>query len=471
MRTTSPILQPRGAEFSGKLGNLQVFVLAFGAILGAGWIVGLGLWLQQAGAFGAVIGLCVGTAVIATVALCYAEAGTLYPTGGGEVEYATQFFGELAGYTAGWLLAVTYVCVCAFEALSVGWLTDAMALQSSPDVAYSVFGTAVTTRGLLTSLGSIVVVAAVNFRGSTDMARAQQCLGLALLLASVGFVAVGLGRGSVDNLRPLFVSDASGNIWKGLAAIVVTAPFWFSGFGVVSYALGDLRSPTQLRWIGWILIGALLASLVFYCAVLLAAAMALPRDQLLRLELPASGAFAAAFGSTALSEVVLLTGVIGLLMALNAMLFAASQVIRRLSECGVPNAGRDAKGRVKQSTSILFVAALAAAAALLGRGVIGELVNISAVAICCVYVLICLGVFRSRRWTSFAAESVRYPRGAVIPLIATILTIGMLGLAVWSIGSISREQRLFECVVLGLSTLIGAAIWLRRRHFTRESRA
>ena len=64
------------------IGKGQFFTLAFGTIIGVGWIIYLGYWLAPAGPLGAAIGFGAGTLLIALIGLCYAEMASMFPVSG-----------------------------------------------------------------------------------------------------------------------------------------------------------------------------------------------------------------------------------------------------------------------------------------------------------------------------------------------------------------------------------------------------
>src|SRR5262249_15121201 len=116
-----------------KLGGSQMFTLAVGALIGGGWVVMLGQWLEQAGPLGAGLAFASGGALMILVGLCYGEMSAMIPLSGGEVAYAQRVFGPRFAFAVGWFLALCYVAVTAFEALSVAWVVGVLvpALQGS----------------------------------------------------------------------------------------------------------------------------------------------------------------------------------------------------------------------------------------------------------------------------------------------------------------------------------------------------
>jgi amino acid transporter len=81
-----------------------LFALGFGGILGAGWVIALGGWLDQAGPLGAVAAFSVGGVIVSLIGVCCAEMMTTLPRSGGEVGPVVN--------VASTCFAVGYVLVC-----------------------------------------------------------------------------------------------------------------------------------------------------------------------------------------------------------------------------------------------------------------------------------------------------------------------------------------------------------------------
>ena len=69
----------------------QLIPIATGGMIGAGWMVMIGSWLQTAGSLGAALAFLTGLLLILPVALCYARLAARFPQSGGEIVYATNF--------------------------------------------------------------------------------------------------------------------------------------------------------------------------------------------------------------------------------------------------------------------------------------------------------------------------------------------------------------------------------------------
>ena len=103
-----------------QLGSFQFFAIAFGSIIGVGWMVVVGDWLQSAGPLGVSLAFLGSAGMIVLVGLCYAELATMLPVAGGEIAYTYLTSGPFLAYGVGWFLVLGYVAICAFEAVSLG---------------------------------------------------------------------------------------------------------------------------------------------------------------------------------------------------------------------------------------------------------------------------------------------------------------------------------------------------------------
>ena len=235
-----------GLQRQLKLRNL--FSLSFGSIIGVGWITVLGAWMAQAGSVGTIIAFLVGGIVMLMIGLCYAEVAAMYPVSGGEVAYLYEMYGVRTSFLAGWFLALNYIALTGFEAISVGWLLSAMFPGIEGPVMYTVLGTDVHLVGLLAGLAIMVLITAINYRGAKSTASFQDMMTYALLLVSAVFIIAGIAWGDPANLEPHLVEIRPGaGVWIGILAVMATTPFWFSGFDTIPQAMGEKAVTSSSR--------------------------------------------------------------------------------------------------------------------------------------------------------------------------------------------------------------------------------
>jgi len=395
----------------------SLFSLAFGTIIGVGWITVLGSWLSGAGSLGAIIAFAGGGVVMLIIGLCYAEMAGMYPVSGGEVAYVLEAWGTRVSFAAGWMLAFFYISLTSFEAVSVTWIASALLPSFGGPVVYRVLGSDVQLWGLLLGLAIMAAITAINYRGGGSSARFQDIMTTFLLLASAIFVTVGLAGGDFANLRPLVVGDTPRAALVGILGVMATTPFWFAGFDTIPQAMGELREGAQLRRLPAVIALAIGVALVFYVLVILTASLSMPRDRLLAFDLPVAGALEAAFDSALLGKLVLFAGLCGLITTWNAIFFAATRLIFALGRgYMIPHAFARVHERFGSPvTAILFTGFAGAVGALFGRNALGVIVNSASATAALVFTLVVLGVARLRTTKRDHERPYRFPGG--LPLI------------------------------------------------------
>ncbi len=108
-----------GENFIRVLGRGDVLALAFGAMIGFGWVVLTGTWLLDAGVLGAILAFVIGGTLVVFVGLTYSELVSAMPRVGGEHHYAWRAIGAKGAFVASWGIALGYVSVVAFEAVAL----------------------------------------------------------------------------------------------------------------------------------------------------------------------------------------------------------------------------------------------------------------------------------------------------------------------------------------------------------------
>lgn len=66
-------MEKKQSEFNKVFSAWDILVIAFGAMIGWGWVVSSGGWIQKGGVLGAALGFVVGGVMIFFVGLTYAE--------------------------------------------------------------------------------------------------------------------------------------------------------------------------------------------------------------------------------------------------------------------------------------------------------------------------------------------------------------------------------------------------------------
>ena len=86
------------SEFDKVLSSKDILVIAFGAMIGWGWVISTGDWINRGGALGAAIGFALGGIMIFFVGLTYAELTAAMPQCGGEHVFSYKAMGATGSF-------------------------------------------------------------------------------------------------------------------------------------------------------------------------------------------------------------------------------------------------------------------------------------------------------------------------------------------------------------------------------------
>jgi APA family basic amino acid/polyamine antiporter len=409
----------------------HLFTLGVGTIVGVAWLMVLGSVLASSGPLGAAIGFIVGAVAMIPIGLCYAELAAVLPFAGGEIVYAYQFFGIRWAYVAGLCLAFIYIINCVFFAVSVGWLCNELIPGIRGPTLYAVFGAAVHVGDVAIGTGVSLALLAAHWRGAKDAARVQDLATYTLLIATCIFVVIGISRGSIANLRPLLAPSNWGWGFGGIFSALAVTPYFFGGFNTIPQATAELENAGDRGRIASVLSGCILVSLLFYCLVLVAVSMVLPRDQLLSFELPVAQAFRVAFRSNGLADLVLIGGLLGLIAVWNALFFAASRVLFALGRSHLvhPSFGSAGAGGAAPRRALVLVTALSIIGLFFGKGVLLPVVNVTSTVFALMYAVVCIAVLRHRRRPGAPAAGYRVPGGRWLVWAAVVFSLYLIALS------------------------------------------
>ena len=105
-------------ELKKVLRARDVIMIAFGAMIGWGWVISSGQWIDTGGAVGTSIAFIIGGLMIYLVGLTYAELTSAMPKSGGAQNFSFAAFGPVGSFICTWTLVLSYIGVVCFEACS-----------------------------------------------------------------------------------------------------------------------------------------------------------------------------------------------------------------------------------------------------------------------------------------------------------------------------------------------------------------
>lgn len=439
------------------LTSRQLFMMSFGAIVGVGWITVLGRWLELAGPGGSVIALAAGAVAVSVVAGNYGFlAGRERLRHGGEIQAVGETLGAGAGFAVAAALALACTSIVAFEAVSAGWILTTLFPALEGPVIYRVFERDVHAGTAAIALGGTALMALANLRPVGRTARSQNAVVLVKIGVTVVFVGAAAFAGQAEHLRPLLPpSGPERSALGGVLALAATMPLWYAGFNVVAQLAGERDASVAAATIGRMMRLSILAACIFYVCVVVAAASVVPWPSLVAAPLPAATAFRIGLSSPLLANLVLLSGLLGIVSAWIACFAAATRVLDRLRRQlgGAGAGGSDEPGiaPARARTATLAIALVAGAMSLAGRAALVPIVNVAALCFGLVYLAMCLAAWRH---AEALRDRLRAATGAAVAAF-------MAGSVVFSALAEGGWRAPEMTVVLSWTALV-AVLWLSR---------
>ena len=408
------------SSFTRVLGRWDVLAVAFGAMIGFGWIVLTGGFLQDAGTLGSALAFVVGGVIMALVGLTYAELVSAMPQAGGEHNYVLRGLGSRSAFVCSWSLVLGYISVVAFEAVAlpqtVLFLAPDMLVGKLWTVAdYDVYASWVAV-GVLGAL----VITALNYVGVRPAAVFQTFAVAFLLVVGALLVFGSFIGGDTDNMSPLF-NDGAG----GVIAVLVAVPFLFVGFDVIPQSAEEINLP--FKQIGKLVVVSVLAAAAFYILVMLTVGSSLPMDVLAESELSAADGMAALWSSETMGDVLVVGGIAGILTSWNGFMIGASRLLYAMAASGmVPSwFGRMHPTYRTPSNAILFVGGLSILAPLFGRQMLVWLVDAGGFVIVVAFFFVTVTFVLLRSREPEMERPFRVSGGSGVGVAAAVLTFGL----------------------------------------------
>jgi len=450
-------MRTQPTQFLRVLGRRDVLALAFGAMVGWGWVVLSGSWIVAAGSLGAVAAFAIGAVAMILIGLTYAELAAAMPKAGGEHVYSFRALGVTGSFVCTWAVILAYVAVVAFEAVALPTVLDYLLPGYAVGHLWTVAGWEVEATWVAVGSGGAVVMTVVNLIGIRFSAVVQAVLTLGLLLAGLMLFAGAPLAGQTANLSPLFTTGA------GVFAVLIMVPFMFVGFDVIPQAAEEIDLPLAL--VGKLLVFAVTLAAAWYVLILLCVGVLLSPAAAGDTELATAAAAEAAFGPWG-GRLLVLGGLCGVLTSWNAFMVGGSRALFAMGRARMlpaPLARLHPRHRTP-SNALLLIGGLSVLAPLAGRPALVWLANTGSFALVIAYLLVAVSFLRLR-----AAEA-DMPRPCTVPagrLSGWLAALAALGLALLYLpGSPSALAWPQEWLIILAWIVLGVALhlWSRRRY-------
>src|ERR1700731_4171648 len=186
-----------------KLRVTDYFTLAFGTMVGTGWLVLMDDWLGRGGPLGAILGFVLGGIILLPVGYVYGLWVRRLPDAAGEAAYTAQVFPPIVSYFTGWIMLLAYFIVCPWEAIALGKIAASIFPRLDSIELFRGAGQPVFLLRLVLGVALTIFLTAINYRGIRQSANFQKGMTSIVLLIFVALIAISAVRGSPANFQPV----------------------------------------------------------------------------------------------------------------------------------------------------------------------------------------------------------------------------------------------------------------------------
>ncbi|EHJ94710.1 APC family permease [Vreelandella boliviensis] len=402
----------------------DVLALAFGAMIGWGWIVLTGTAIQSAGSLGAIIAFIVGGLAIVLVGLTYAELAAAMPKVGGEHVYSYRALGHWPSFFCTWAIILGYLSVVAFEAVALPTVIEHLAPNYAVGNLWTIAGWEVKATWVAVGVGGSLAMMIINYFGVTTAALLQKVVTGLILLVGVMFVTGALFEGETINMMPLFTQADTG-VFAGIVAVLVMVPFLFVGFDVIPQAAEEINLPYKA--IGKVLMMSVILAVVWYALIILATSLALNSDELSASSLSVPDAMGSLFNAAWASNLMVMAGIAGIITSWNAFYIGGSRAIYALAKAGMlPAPFAKLHPRYRTPTNAIFMMGfLSCLAPFFGRPALVWIVNAGGLGIVLAYLFVAISFVVLRVREPDMPRPFKVSNGKLCGTLAIILSFGM----------------------------------------------
>ena len=396
-------MEQKSSSFDKVLSSWDILVIAFGAMIGWGWVVSSGSWITTGGVGGAALGFVIGGIMVFFVGLTYAELTSAMPQCGGEHVFSHRAMGPIGSFVCTWAIVLGYASVACFEACALPTIVTFLFPDFLQGYLYTVEGFDVYASWLAVAVIVAIFMTYINIRGVKAAAKLQTLLTVIIAGAGILLMVASAINGDASNLESqMFVGDDGFSMLKTTLAVAVMTPFFFIGFDVIPQAAEEIN--VDLKKIGQILILSVVLSVVFYALVIIAVGLALSGPEILASEKSAAGlvtadAMAKVMNSAMMAKVIIIGGMCGIVTSWNSFLMGGSRALYSMAESYmVPRFFAKLHPKYKTPINALYlIGFLSIIAPLAGRKMLVWIVDAGNFGCCLAYCMVALSFLILRK--------------------------------------------------------------------------
>ena len=455
-------------RFKKVMSTTDILVVAFGAMIGWGWVVSSGRWIQNAGVVGTVIGFIIGGIMIYFVGMTYAELTPAMPKVGGEHVFSYKAFGPTGSFICTWALILSYIGVVCFEAVSLPTIISYIFPSFNQVYLYSVAGSDVYLTGVILASLCTIGIIVINILGIKAASIFQTILTIVIAAVGVILVIASAINGEPSNLDgQVIIGEGIGSV-KNILSVAVVAPFFLFGFDVIPQVAEEINIP--LRKIARVLLLSIICAVTFYGLVVFAVGYAMNSTDIAEAMkgsgLVTASAMEKVFNSTVMAKVLIVGGLCGVVTSWNSFLIGGSRAIFSMAESKmIP--GRFSKLHPQKKTpvnALLLIGILSLAAPFFGRTMLIWISDAASFACCLAYCMVSMSFVVLRKKEPDLHRPFMVKHYKFVGITASVLS-GLM-VVLYLIPGSGCSMTMEEWIIVGGWAILGLVFYIIcKRHY------
>lgn len=450
------------SKFDKVMGSWDILVIAFGAMIGWGWVINSGDWITTAGFAGSMIAMCIGGVMVLFVGLTYAELTSAMPQCGGEHVFSYRAMGPTGSFVCTWMIVLGYVATSAFEAAALPTVITYLFPQFNQVYLYTIAGKDIYLTSVAVGVGFAILITYINMKGAKTAAIFQTVLTAIIAIAGILLVVGSAANGDVSNITGQMWEAGTGNTAGSVFKVACMTPFLFIGFDVIPQAAEEINVP--YKKVGKIMLLSIFLAIAWYLLIVYAVCNIMPQNAIVEEMNSQNGLVSAkaieiAFHSPMMGKVLIIGGVCGIITSWNSFLMGGSRALYSMGEALMIPEFLGKLGKNKTPEAALVLCGIACCAApFFGRGVLVWLVDAASFGCVIAYMFVSISfcILRKKRPDMDRPYKVRHAGfvGFMAVLMAGFMTLLYIVPASFSAALVWQEW-----IVVGIWLALGVVFY------------
>ena len=446
------------SKFDKVMGGWDILVIAFGAMIGWGWVINSGDWITTAGFMGSIIAMLIGGLMVIFVGLTYAELTSAMPQCGGEHVFSYRAMGPTGSFICTWMIILGYVATAAFEATALPTVITYLFPKFNQIYLYSIAGKDIYLTTIILGVGVAIFITYINMKGAKTAAILQTVLTAIIAIAGILLVVGSAVNGTGANISSQMWESNAGSTVGSVFKVACMTPFLFIGFDVIPQAAEEINVP--YKKIGGIMLLSIFLAVAWYLLIIFAVCYIMPQSAIASEMASQNGLVSAkaielAFHSPMMGKVLIIGGLCGIITSWNSFLMGGSRALYSMGESLMIPGKFGELGKNKTPEAAIILCGIACCIApFFGRGVLVWLVDAASFGCVIAYMFVAISFCILRKKKPEMERPYKVKAGGFVGVMAVVMA-GFMTLLYIIPASFSAALVWQEWIVVGAWILLG----------------